>query len=878
MVEEEEDMADGRKWARVLAQDYADRFQALACHAPGVSATQRAELFVGGLPDHIRMDVELRGPQDLHATWAEHLQHVAIVFNKLRAHHLHLKRSKCSFGTPTVAYLGHVISADGVAMDADKVAAVSAWPTPRSPRALRGFLGLAGYYRKFIREFGLIAAPLTRLLRRDAFAWDDEATTAFEALKGALTTGPVLQMPDFDRPFMVECDASGAGFGAILHQGERTLASDRTWLASYHLRGAAQTWYYALEQDEGGMPPWDALGLLCVGADWRPSAVYCSHLRAKFSMAASNLCMAIVALAAVAAAAVGEVEHTFVVSEMKMTHLCNETLVTVVNGQLPGPAIEVTEGDSVAVHVVNKSPHNITIHWHGLKQRLNCWADGVPMITQCPIRPGQNFTYHLNVTGQEGTLWWHAHVSCLRASLHGAFIIRPRHSYPFPKPDKEIPIVIGEWWSINLAQLGKNMEDGYYDDTSSATTINGKLGDLYNCSGVVEDGLVLDVEPGKTYLLRLLNAALYSEYYLKIAGHEFTVVGADANYVRPFTTDVVAIGPGETLDALVVANAIPGKYYMVAVGGQAPKPDIQIPATLSRATVRYAIGAGNSDEAAPPVAPEMPDQHDFMVSFNFHGNLSSLNRTGSPPEREQGVHHRGDHEQRVLPAPRRGGSHRALIPWGPNEAWLEPTEKAAVARRFRHGAVVDIVFQNAAMMDTDNHPMHLHGHDMFILAQGHDNYDTVRDVAKYNLVDPPLRNTGGLEPTEKAAVARRFRHGAVVDIVFQNAAMMDTDNHPMHLHGHDMFILAQGHDNYDTVRDVAKYNLVDPPLRNTVLVPRLGWAAVRFVADNPGVWYMHCHYELHVSIGMAAVFIVDDGPTLESPLPSPPVDFPKCNQ
>ena len=84
------------------------------------------------------------------ASWAEHLQHVAIVFNELRAHHLHLKRSKCSFGTPSVAYLGHVISAAGVAMDADKVAPVAAWPTPQSLRVLRGFLGLAGYYRKFI--------------------------------------------------------------------------------------------------------------------------------------------------------------------------------------------------------------------------------------------------------------------------------------------------------------------------------------------------------------------------------------------------------------------------------------------------------------------------------------------------------------------------------------------------------------------------------------------------------------------------------------------------------------------------------------------------------------------------------------------------------
>jgi hypothetical protein len=79
-------------------------------------------------------------------------------------------------------------------------------------------LGLAGYYRKFIREFGLIAAPLTRLLRRDAFTWDDDVVAAFEALKGALTSGLVLQMPDFSKPFMVDCDASGVGFGAVLHQ------------------------------------------------------------------------------------------------------------------------------------------------------------------------------------------------------------------------------------------------------------------------------------------------------------------------------------------------------------------------------------------------------------------------------------------------------------------------------------------------------------------------------------------------------------------------------------------------------------------------------------------------------------------------------------
>jgi hypothetical protein len=137
---------------------------------------------------------------------------VAIIFNELRAHRLHLKHSKCSFGMTSVAYLGHVISAEGVTMDADKVTAIAAWPTPQSPRALHGFLGLAGYYRKYIQDFGLITAPLTRLLRCDAFSWDEEATTAFAALQRVLTMGPILQMPDFNMPFVVDYDASSIGF------------------------------------------------------------------------------------------------------------------------------------------------------------------------------------------------------------------------------------------------------------------------------------------------------------------------------------------------------------------------------------------------------------------------------------------------------------------------------------------------------------------------------------------------------------------------------------------------------------------------------------------------------------------------------------------
>jgi len=105
----------------------------------------------------------------------------------------------------------------------------------RPPR----FPWLAGYYRRFIKDYGAIAAPLTQLLRRDAFNWSDEANLAFDALKRALSTAPVLQLPAFDRPFMVDCDASGSGFGAVLHQGIGAIAFFSRPFAQRHMKLAA---------------------------------------------------------------------------------------------------------------------------------------------------------------------------------------------------------------------------------------------------------------------------------------------------------------------------------------------------------------------------------------------------------------------------------------------------------------------------------------------------------------------------------------------------------------------------------------------------------------------------------------------------------------
>lgn len=173
------------------------------------------------------------------SSWSEHLCHMRAVFSLLRQHQIFLKQSKCSFGTTSVSYLGHVISADSVSMDQSKVQDIRRWPLPTSPRQLRGFLGLAGYYRKFIRNFGSIAAPLTKLLTKEGFCWSPEAEFAFSALKVVLCTPSFLALPDFTTSFIVECDASGSGFGAVLHQGSQPIAFFSRAIQPHHAKLAA---------------------------------------------------------------------------------------------------------------------------------------------------------------------------------------------------------------------------------------------------------------------------------------------------------------------------------------------------------------------------------------------------------------------------------------------------------------------------------------------------------------------------------------------------------------------------------------------------------------------------------------------------------------
>ena len=158
------------------------------------------------------------------SSWQEHLQHVKTIFELLRQHQLFVKFNKCEFGKHKLEYLGHIISADGVKVDQSKIQAMLDWPRPTTVTELRAFLGLTGYYRKFVHNYGIIACALTNLLKKGKFQWDEAVKKAFENLKAAMTTTPTLALPDFSSPFVIQTDASGDGIGAVLSQNGRPIA------------------------------------------------------------------------------------------------------------------------------------------------------------------------------------------------------------------------------------------------------------------------------------------------------------------------------------------------------------------------------------------------------------------------------------------------------------------------------------------------------------------------------------------------------------------------------------------------------------------------------------------------------------------------------
>lgn len=172
------------------------------------------------------------------STFEEHLELLGVVFRRLREAGLRLNPEKCHFARRELKYLGHVVSSEGISTDQEKVRAIQDFPVPTNVKALRSFLGLASWYRRFVEKFASVSAPLRGLLKKNAkWCWGDEQTKAFDELKRALSTAPILACPDFAETFVLQVDASNAGLGAALTQRQ----NDREVVVAYASRLLSDT-------------------------------------------------------------------------------------------------------------------------------------------------------------------------------------------------------------------------------------------------------------------------------------------------------------------------------------------------------------------------------------------------------------------------------------------------------------------------------------------------------------------------------------------------------------------------------------------------------------------------------------------------------------
>ncbi|XP_048741744.2 uncharacterized protein LOC125655475 isoform X1 [Ostrea edulis] len=536
-----------------------------------------------------------------------------------------------------------------------------------------------------------------------------------------------------------------------------------------------------------------------------------------------------------------------------------QRVVIVANGTLPGPTITVYEDQTLIVHVKNNLySDTVTIHWHGLPQRDTPYMDGVGFVTQCPIHPGQTFTYTFKAR-PSGTHWYHSHVGAQRAKgLYGALIIKERHPpHTVHGVAEEFVMQIQDWnhdYDVDQAFLYSDVGvflnrtqfqpsvalDGskfslWYAESA---LINGK-GRYYHPITRVHNEAPLDVfnvDGNKRYRFRVINAAAMYPYRISIDSHPLTVIATDGYYIKPVVVESVIIHPGERFDFVIHANESIGNYM---IRGHTLEVNRR---TIADAILRY-NGADQAYKNISSTEAQCLTSNKCLVlncPFSFYpkeqniqcitiDNIKSYASDGVPEVKPEAFH---EHFLNfAFPGP-------DLFPDTVNgigfkfptvSAISQPNEVTEQCSNadcgeenicicthsidLNHKDTIQFVFLNMGKGKSWSHPIHMHGHSFQVLKMGYGNYN----ISSGEFVSQNLDiDCGG---------------GTTQDQSFCNNATWSDQS------------WRNG--------NIPGLNLVDPPHKDTVIVPSGGYVVVRIKADNPGLWMIHCHVQLHSVDGMS---------------------------
>ncbi|KAL9618623.1 MAG: hypothetical protein Q9160_006664 [Pyrenula sp. 1 TL-2023] len=433
-----------------------------------------------------------------------------------------------------------------------------------------------------------------------------------------------------------------------------------------------------------------------------------------------------------------------------------------VNGSIPGPTIIADWGDTVVVHVTNSlatSQNGTSIHFHGIRQNYTNEMDGVSSITQCPTAPGRSITYTWRAL-QYGSTWYHSHFA-LQAweGIFGGILINGPATSNYDE-DKGM-LFLNDWDHSTVDELYTTAE------TSGPPTLdNGLINgtNTYDSSGFRFN---TSVTSGSSYRFRLVNAAVDSHFKFMIDNHTMQVIASDLVPITPYNTTVLNIGMGQRYDIIVTAD-------------------------------QASVGDNFWIRSIPQSACSENSNSDDIKGILYYGDSASTPTTSAYSYTDS-----CDDETDLSPY---------LSKTVSAETWNE-AEAATVA------------------LNSDN------------LFRWYLNSTTM--IVAWN--DPTLQqvldNTTTFD-TSNAVIQLADADEWAYFVIQTN----QTVPHPIHLHGHDFFILAQGTGTYSTSTTL---NTTNPPRRDTAMLPSAGYLVLAFQTDNPGAWLMHCHIGWHTSEGFA---------------------------
>ncbi|KAF9550256.1 hypothetical protein EC957_001163 [Mortierella hygrophila] len=475
-----------------------------------------------------------------------------------------------------------------------------------------------------------------------------------------------------------------------------------------------------------------------------------------------------------------------------------ERPMLLVNGMFPGPLVEANTGDRIVVKVTNNMVNGTAIHWHGMFQNGTNWMDGTVGITQCPIPPGQSFTYNFTVPNQWGTYWWHSHAaSQYTDGIYGPLIIHSPDEPHLAEYQEDVIMMIADHYHTDSGSL----VSWYLSPDSEGTepvpdsgVINGRS--TFDCSGdsqalfptgnKCKDGApmsVFDFKAGTTYRVRIINSGSFADFQFSIDNHNLTVIEADGVDMQPVQVQRLPIHVAQRYSVLVHANQAVDNYWVRALMNtncfNTPNPALN---PSIQAIIRY-------EGAASTQAPNSDDwSSSAWVAVCVDLTLDMLK------------------PYTIVPVPAADVSYH-----------------------------LDISFQTISkdhvnmgyMNQTSWRPL-MNDSTLFQSQRGINTFD----AASTSQFVIPLNNT---------------TNG--VQLVLNN---LDEGSHPFHFHGHVFHVLGWGHGNYQP--GVTPLELVNPLRRDTITIPAFGWTVVRFVNDNPGMWALHCHISWHAESGLMVQF------------------------